>query len=24
VERVLGYRAGHYHRELIEQELLGS
>ena len=22
VERVVGYRAGHYHRELIEQELL--
>lgn len=22
VERVVGYRAGHYHRELIDQELL--
>lgn len=24
VERVVGYRAGHYHREVIEQELLAD
>lgn len=24
VERVVGYRAGHYHRELIDHELLGG